>query len=285
MRFLFIIFIVFFNTQLHGVERVVRGYSPLMLSDLFSVHKNQDRSLLAKPIKRWVRLDELLTPDELKHYSISGQKTVWIDKCKRAERSALRNKVTSWLTNQSWSNALKIHKVTITNKRLCSDWLKIENFSLLNSQYIGRNISLVNIDKSLRSLNVTLSADYRVLVSKEKVGANTLLQRNMLVNIWKELKSSVNLTDLTIDLKRDWKTRKPIDAGKSISSSMLVQSAIVEVGDQVTAFLVKGSLTIDVTGRALGRGYLGDQILILVDGAKSPIKGKVVNKGVVKIGA
>ncbi|GGI67546.1 hypothetical protein GCM10007978_01490 [Shewanella hanedai] len=263
----------------------MRGYSPLMLSDLFPEAKEQDRTLLPEPVKKWIRLGEYLTSEELKRYSASGNSTVWVDKCEQVDGKILRNKITSWLTKQAWSNSLRISKVTLTDKRLCSDWLSVDQFSLLNSQYIGRKISLINTDKPSNVLTIYLSAEYRVWISEVGIMANTLLRKNTLVSSWKVLMNSVSLNDLTIDLALDWKTRKPIEAGQIISGNMLVQSAIVEVGDQVTVFLVKGGLTIDVTARALGRGYVGDQVLILVDGAKSPIKGEVVHKGVVKIGA
>jgi flagella basal body P-ring formation protein FlgA len=284
MRLIFLLCILLFLSQAQAIERTVRGYTPLMLSELIPTLDGQDRRIQSEPIKQWVHLDEYLTPEELTRYSVPQNTTVWVDKCDQADKRTLADNVRAWLLAQPWSKGLEVSQVSLADKRVCREWLDVERFALLNSQYINSALVLINQSEPSQVLALDLTAKYSTWRASVPLKAGSQLHQSQLTQRWEPLVNSVNLVDLTLDFELDWKARRPIRTGQKISRGMLLQASTVEVGDEVMIVIFNGSLTIDTTGRALERGYLGEQVFILVDGAKAPVKGVVVQKGVVKIG-
>lgn len=273
-------------TQCDALDRVYKGYTPFMLSDLnlepFNIEA--DRALITQSYQGWVKLHSLLTEEELSHFTLRADKRIWVDACKPADLAKVRENVTGWINEQFWAKKVRIDHLSILTRRICSEWDEINQFKLVDKGVLSNKLKLLAGINSRLNLEVEISGSYMSFVSKAAIKANTYLEPEAVDLVWQPI-DNVPFTNLTIDLSRHYMTRYSLSAGHIINMRSLAVVLPVEAGDKVTALLTNDGLVIEAGARALGRGASGNKVKVLVDGANMPVEGKVIKKGVVEIGA
>ena len=269
-----------------ALERVVRGYTPLTLSMLGITLEATDKDipLIQTPYQGWLKLGDYLSPQALTRYQIPRNRKIWVDVCEPADEVKLKQKVSTWLRQQSWSSNVKVRQIEFQTPQICATWNKVTSFDLQASHLLSQKLKLVNTAHPNQTLDIALSADYLVWSSLQDIAAQVSLKPGWFTSQWRPL-NQVSIQDLSLIPNENWTSRKTISAGRALTSLMLKRTPAIESGEQILATLIKGGLSIDVSARALGRGEIGEHIKVLVEGANSPVSGQIIDKGVVKIGA
>ena len=79
--------------------------------------------------------------------------------------------------------------------------------------------------------------------------------------------------------------RRPIAAGQPIFRNDVMEPLLVRRNQQVTMVLVRGALSIAVSGKALDDGSKGATVRVQNPTSKQIIEGEVANGGVVRVSA
>lgn len=78
--------------------------------------------------------------------------------------------------------------------------------------------------------------------------------------------------------------KRPTFEGRTISLSDLAMPDLVARQSPVTVAFRRGSLVVTSPGRSLSAGAAGDVVTVLIDGRRSPIRGRVTGEGLVEVG-
>jgi flagella basal body P-ring formation protein FlgA len=285
MKVIFGVFFMILSLPVTAINSTYRGHTPLMLSDLLVAMPSEltDRVLVSEKHKGWVKLASLLTPNELATLPDADKKKVWLDLCQPANTKTVKANVYAWLKQQDWFGVIDLKELKVNSKlgHICKEWDNIVDF------YSNRAVVSVNsIELSTKGIRnkiiVQLVGNYSVPVAQSDITAGASLKRAD----W--LYEKKRLTDTKIDelnwfKNKNWQSRVTIKKNNVIKKQMLSVSLAVNYGETVKVHLLNSLIEINTIARAIGKGHLGDSVMVLIDGSSVPVKSKIIAKGVVKI--
>ena len=79
------------------------------------------------------------------------------------------------------------------------------------------------------------------------------------------------------------RTRRAIARGEVITATVIKLPAAVRAGDAVTLVIRAGLMEVRGTGRAVSSGVIGDVIRVMRPAHREPLRGRIVEPGVVEI--
>jgi flagella basal body P-ring formation protein FlgA len=265
-----------------------RGYVPLMLSDVAAIKSSTlpDRVLLAQSQKGWVNLTSLLTTDEQVLFPELKTKKLWVDLCQPANIKLLNVNVHTWLKQQPWYKNISLTglKISAKSNRICKAWENVQDFTFNRAVMKADSIELSATDVSSHKVMVRLTGNYSVPVSERDIAAGDNVQDAD----WRYQRQSiagVRVSELAWFSGSEWNARIKIKKNRVIKPHMVAISPAVNYGDTVTVHFLNALVEINTVARALGKGQLGDSVMVLIEGAKTPVLSKITAKGVVKIEA
>ena len=79
--------------------------------------------------------------------------------------------------------------------------------------------------------------------------------------------------------------RRPVFEGRTLRPYDITAPTAVSRQDTVVVTFRRGTLTLEMSGRALGEGSIGDRIDISLPGRRQPVAAVVTGQGTVEVGA
>jgi flagella basal body P-ring formation protein FlgA len=76
---------------------------------------------------------------------------------------------------------------------------------------------------------------------------------------------------------------RPVFAGKPIGAADLGARDLVGRQSPVTVAFTRGALRLTVPGRSLRAGGAGDEVDVLIEGRRRPVRGRVIGHGLVEV--
>lgn len=294
---LFLFFNIFTNVKAetwHLKSPVYRGPLPtfadlFVLKDVSPEQKEKLNALFTQKvllpnISGWVDMEVLfslnneITPNE--------NWKLWIDICEVIDESILKHSVISTLNKQLAAHNIRIDKInTVKPNEICVvDAINNVQVELKNSSVISSNLVVdLTFDSKQRieiSLNASLSTYSAFAKHDFRAGQKVELIENDFS--WQPV-SRVHIQSLLMPQNFSGKALRKIKKNQRFSFNNVQEKVAIEKGEQVVVIVEKAGLKIESKGKALNRGRIGENVIVLVNRSITPISGKVVKEGIVNV--
>lgn len=146
-------------------------------------------------------------------------------------------------------------------------------------------IELIKDDKVISEVPVwfQMKAYAKVLTAIEDIGQFESLDLSQLTYQLIEVTGDENkYFYLNDEINNLWTTKKLV-AGAPLQKYFVAQEPLIKKNQDLLVEYKRKFISIETTGKAMSHGFLGDSILILLEGSRAPIAAKIIANNKVKV--
>lgn len=164
--------------------------------------------------------------------------------------------------------------------------IPLQGFTTGRQRKTGRmTVGVRCADRKPWSMNVpvTISQFKQVIVATDNLQRGEKLMRN---NIRLESRDVASMPYGYLDDMDDsigLEVKRRINAGTSITPSMVKKPKIISRGQKITILAMAGAMQVRMSGKALANGAVGDRISVMNTSTKRKLEGVVAKDGTVRV--
>lgn len=278
-------------------QSVYRGSKPVKVGDVFVVQKIDESSekgaqeLLNKTLviaeqRQWVDAHVLLKNSGLSESYSKGR--VWFDICNEYSvehiKSVVKKKVTEKLLDFPVQlDSIEINSVSDT---ICiPDGVEIDSVKVTWNQHLSNAVRSLVTFSNEQVVTLNWKVEYLVhgIVAPDDFNVNQVVDTRGFKPKWLSV-VQVSLSQLMTNYDGEFLVTRRIKKGDLLTYKNVSVAPDVIKGQEVVFVLLKNGLRIESKAKALTSGMKGEYINVLVNGAYSPTKARVVSNGEVNAG-